>query len=440
MIYSIAIDGPVGAGKSSVADAVAESLGILHLDTGAMYRAFAWQALQEGISSNDEKALGELTKRLLPEVRFVDGMQRTLIGGRDVTDLIRTPEISMAASNASKFAVVRKAMVARQQELARAQSIVMDGRDIGTVVLPDATLKIYLTASAEERAKRRYKEMLANGQEADYEQVLADVKARDHQDTHRKVTPLRCADDAVRLDSSFKSQKQVIEEILRLLRLKQGQKPLPAEPINRVYAVTIRILAFLYKTLFPVEFHHKEKAMLSGPFLLIANHNHALDPFMAGYPLSYSYQVRFLGKKELTKTKIAQWYLCKGLGMISVERNASDMHAMRACLKTLKEGHVLGIFPEGTRHKEGVMQDIESGTAMIAMMSKCPLLPCYLEGSWRLFRKAHVYYGDAFSLNDIAEKGVNSKTAEEATERIKSVYRDLYEAVQKEKTKGKHSR
>ena len=134
MIYTIAMDGPVGAGKSSVADGVAKKLGILHLDTGAMYRAFAWYALQQGVSVEDEQALGALAQKQMPEVRYENGAQHTCIDGRDVTQLIRTPEISMAASAVSRFADVRRAMVEAQRRLAQKQSVLMDGRDIGTVV------------------------------------------------------------------------------------------------------------------------------------------------------------------------------------------------------------------------------------------------------------------------------------------------------------------
>ena len=224
-IYTIAMDGPVGAGKSSVADGVAQKLGILHLDTGAMYRAFAWYAIQQGVRLEDEQALTDLTEKMMPEVRYENGAQHTYISGQDVTGLIRTPEISMAASAVSKFAGVRKAMVAAQQQLAKKQSVLMDGRDIGTVVLKDATIKIYLTASAEVRAQRRFAELQQKGDPSTYEEVLADVIRRDEQDSTREVDPLRPAEDAQILDSSEMTQEQVVEDIIRRVNLKLGKKP-----------------------------------------------------------------------------------------------------------------------------------------------------------------------------------------------------------------------
>ena len=218
MVLTIAMDGPVGAGKSSVADEVARRLGILHLDTGAMYRAFAWQALKERVDTRDAQALEALAARVMPEVRFENGAQRTLIGGQDVTDFIRTPEISTAASVVSTVPGVRQAMVARQQELAKRQSMLLDGRDIGTRVLPDATLKIYLTASAEVRARRRFDELQAKGDPSTYEQVLAEVRSRDERDTTRETDPLRPAEDAVLLDTTGNTFDQSRRQILEIIR------------------------------------------------------------------------------------------------------------------------------------------------------------------------------------------------------------------------------
>ena len=213
----IALDGPGGAGKSTVADDVAAKLGILHLDTGAMYRAFTYRAMKNGVSTQDEAALTELAEHVHLDVRFENNRQRTLVDGEDVTDLIRTPEISMGTSNCSRFAAVRSLMVRMQQELASKQSMILDGRDIGTKVLPNATLKVYLTASPETRARRRYLEMQAKGQPGTYEEVLADVVQRDHQDTTRAIDPLRPAADAVTVDTSEMTQQEAVAQILKLL-------------------------------------------------------------------------------------------------------------------------------------------------------------------------------------------------------------------------------
>ena len=423
MIYTIAVDGPVGAGKSSVADEVARRLGILHLDTGAMYRAFAWYALKQGISMEDEQALVALTEKMMPEVRYENGSQRTLIDGQDVTDFIRTPEISMATSTSSKFAGVRRAMVRRQQELAKTQSMLLDGRDIGTVVLKDATIKIYLTASAEVRARRRFDELQKKGDPSTYEEVLADVIRRDEQDMNREVDPLRPAEDAQILDSSDMTQEQVVEEMLRRINLKLGKKPACEENISGMYKLARRVFGFLFKTVMPVTYHHLERVQLDAPYILVGNHSHMFDPMLIGYPV-FRYAVRFLGKKELMNNAILK-AICERVGMIPVDRHNMDMGAIRTSLKTLKEGHVLGIFPEGTRHKEGVMQDMESGAAMIALRSGCKMLPAYISSKPALFKRTHVYFGDPIRVTEIAAKGINKDSCEELSRRIAQAYREL---------------
>lgn len=423
MAYTIAIDGPVGAGKSSVADEVAKRLGILHLDTGAMYRALAWLALKENVDLEDEAALVALTQRAMPEVKYMDGTQHTLIAGNDVTGLIRTPEISMAASTLSKAAGVRAAMVARQQELASKQSMLLDGRDIGTKVLPSATLKIFLTASPEARAERRFAELQQKGDPSTFEQVLADVIRRDEQDTTRAASPLVAADDAQILDSSLMNFEQVVEDVLRRFDMCRGRMPKPAEKFTPMYAFARRVAGVLFSTLMPVTYHRAELAQLDAPYILIANHNSMLDPLLAAWKC-YRYHIRFMGKKELVKHKPLKWLFDKLL-MIPVDRHNSDMAAMRASLKVLKEGHALGIFPEGTRHKQGVMEDMESGIAMIALRSGATLLPAYIAGKPKLFRRLHVYYGQPFSVKDIAKDGVNKEACDAVLERIRKTFREL---------------
>ena len=217
MRLNIAIDGPVGAGKSSVADAVAQKLGILHLDTGAMYRALGLKAVRTRTDLQDEAAVTALCESLKLDVAYGEKGQITMLDGEDVSGLIRTPEVSMAASTVSRYAQVRRMMVRRQQELAAAQDMLLDGRDICTTVLPNAPVKIYLTASSEERARRRWKEMQEKGMPASFEEVLQQVIERDEQDMNRPVEPLRQAEDAVLLDSTELTFDQVVETILKLV-------------------------------------------------------------------------------------------------------------------------------------------------------------------------------------------------------------------------------
>ncbi len=225
MPLTIAIDGPVGAGKSTISDEVARRLGILHLDTGAMYRAVGLAAARAGIDPMKEEAVAALCEKgdAQVDIRYEQGRQLTLLNGEDVSDQIRTQQAGSAASAVSRYPAVRSMLVRRQQEMAREQPMLLDGRDIGTVVLPNATVKIYLTASPETRAKRRMEQLRQKGDETPFEAILSEVNTRDYQDMHRKLTPLRQAEDAILLDSSDLNFEETVNAILALVEEKYGR-------------------------------------------------------------------------------------------------------------------------------------------------------------------------------------------------------------------------
>lgn len=215
---TIAIDGPSGAGKSSMSNRLAELLGIMHLDTGAMYRALAVECMNRKLDAEDEKAITDLLPQLEMEVRFHEGKQQTYINGQDLTPFLYRHDVSMAASTISKISAVRRWLVARQQKLAVKESFILDGRDIGTVVLPHADIKFFLTADAETRAQRRLLDLQGDGQPISFAEVLADIIRRDEQDQNRANSPLRMADDAILIDSAQMSREEVVEQMLMKLR------------------------------------------------------------------------------------------------------------------------------------------------------------------------------------------------------------------------------
>ena len=218
---SIAIDGPAGAGKSTIAKRVAAELGYLYVDTGAIYRTVGYHMSLMGIGPKDRDGIERCIDDVNIEIAYgEDGVQHMILNGQDVTDLIRTPEMSMMASGVSAQPCVRAYLLDMQRELARTHNVVMDGRDIGTVVLPDAQVKVYLTASAEVRADRRFKELTAKGQEVRYEDVYLDIIKRDEQDMNREIAPLKCADDAEVLDCSYLTIDQVVAEMKAIIRKK----------------------------------------------------------------------------------------------------------------------------------------------------------------------------------------------------------------------------
>ena len=222
--FDVAIDGPSGAGKSSLARRCAAELGLLYVDTGAIYRTVGLAALRRGVDRKDEQAVAAILPELEIGMGYENGEQKMFLNGEDVSREIRMPEISMCASDVSAHAVVRDFLMEMQRKLARENMVIMDGRDIGTVVLPDAKLKIYLTASAEARAERRMKELLAKGVETDFDQVLQDIIRRDEQDMNREVAPLRQAEDAVRVDTTELDFDQSFELLCSIIRQRMEEE------------------------------------------------------------------------------------------------------------------------------------------------------------------------------------------------------------------------
>ena len=217
---NIAIDGPAGAGKSTIAKMVSAKLGYIYVDTGALYRTAALYITENNIPDED---IGESLKKADISLKFINGAQRVYLGGRVVSDLIRTPEISMAASRTSAVPAVRAYLFETQKKIARENNVIMDGRDIGTVVLPDAEVKIFLTASAEERANRRYKELSEKPDCPPYEEILRDIVQRDYQDMHRETAPLKQAEDAVLVDTTNLNLEQSADEIVRIITEKTAR-------------------------------------------------------------------------------------------------------------------------------------------------------------------------------------------------------------------------
>lgn len=208
-----------------------------------------------------------------------------------------------------------------------------------------------------------------------------------------------------------------------------AKKPSAQPQTNKdslLYAIAKPIVSLLLKTILPVKFHNRERLAQDPPYIVIANHSSMLDPVIIGVGV-IGHQVRFIGKKELTKNKLAAW-LFKQLRMIPVDRHNSDMEAMRACMRVTKEGGILGIFPEGTRHHEGLMTEMESGIGLIALRSRVPLMPVYITGKLKLFRRLHVYVGEAIPTEDLREEGVNRETCEKLMQRITQTYAAMQEA------------
>ena len=212
-MISIAIDGPAGAGKSTIAKGVAKKIGYIYVDTGAIYRTLAYYMISNGISAEETEKIVDNLGNAKVEIKYIDGVQCVFLNGEDVSGKIRTPQISMAASTVSAIPEVRAHLLSIQRDLAEKNNVIMDGRDIGTVVLPNATVKIFLTACVECRAERRYKEMVEKGMDANLEEVIEDIKVRDYNDSNRDVAPLKPAEDSTVIDTSWQTLEQSVAQI-----------------------------------------------------------------------------------------------------------------------------------------------------------------------------------------------------------------------------------
>ncbi len=392
----IAIDGPGGAGKSSVAKAVAASLGIIYVDTGALYRNIGLYMLRAGINPSDSQAVIPELSNVNLELKFEAGKQTILLNGVNEGDAIRTPEASMAASAVSAIPEVREFLLNMQRDTARSHSVIMDGRDIGTVILPNAEIKIFLTASPEARAKRRYEELRAKGAEITYEQVYSEMVERDKNDSTRAVAPCVKADDAILLDNSSMTPEETVSKVLSIIK-KYKRKH------RNFYDKAKVIVAPLYRFFMRVKVHGVENVPLDGGIVLCANHIAAVDVISIGCVCPR--QLTFVAKKELFSVPLLG-NVVKALGAIKVDRGANDVSAIKASVEAAKNGAVLSIFPQGHRYPgvNPATTPIRHGAALIAYHSKCDVIPVAInvkKGKYAFLRRIDVVFGKPIKYSEL---------------------------------------
>ena len=384
----IAIDGPGGAGKSSLAKAVAKRLEIIYVDTGALYRTVGYYMLNHGIDPTDAPSVaGELGKFTL-ELTYVDGEQVILLDGVNVKDAIRTPEMSMAASHVSAIKEVREFLLNTQRDIAKKNSVIMDGRDIGTVILPDAEVKIFLTASPEARAKRRYNELIAKGKEVSYEQVYTEMVERDKNDSTRDIAPCVPAEDAIMLDNSDLNAEETVEAVIKIVKGAKKKR-------NRFYFGLRRVVGPFIRFFSRVKVHGKENIPKEGGYLLCANHIAVRDVLLIWSTCHR--EIKFIAKKELFSVPIIGSAI-KALGAVRLDRGGTDVAAMRKSVDLLNEGEMVAIFPQGHRYPavDPGTTPIKSGAGMIAYRSGCDVIPVFIKtkgNKYGFFKKTELFYG-----------------------------------------------
>jgi len=437
MKINVALDGPSGAGKSTIAKAVAKKLEYVYVDTGALYRTIAYYVISGGIDVKDEAAVVSCLDKIKIELKYIGGAQHVMLGTEDVSDKIRTPEISMGASAVSAIPKVREFLFGLQQDIAKHNNIIMDGRDIGTVVLPNAQVKIFLTAAAEERANRRFKELQEKGDPSTYEQVLEDIKQRDYNDTHRDIAPLKKADDAIEVDSTNMTLDEVISTIVKIIEDKtagegggdDGEKKasvratrelMPVRPISKkkkltfiklfFYNILRYITIFVYHCYYNIKWEGKENVPKDGGNIFASNHRSYQDPVFTA--LGARVPISYMAKEELFHKNVFFTGLIKLFGAFPVVRGKGDMQVIDTSIEKLEKGRNLEIFPEGTRSKDGKVGKGKTGVALIAAVAQTKVIPVGInfEGEKLKFRsKVVVRYGKPILPSEIGVTGTTAK-------------------------------
>jgi len=428
----IAIDGPSGTGKSTVAKATARRLGFLYFDTGAMYRSFAWKSLQEQIAPTDEAALKQLIESFHFDIQTDrTGEKHYLVNEVDVTNKIRSQEISNLSSQISIYPFVRQAMVKIQRKFGHQTNVVFEGRDMGTIVFPEAEVKIFLTARPEVRAKRRYQELLVKFPDLantfSEEQILLEIKERDHKDSTRAVSPLRQAKDAILIDTSDLKPEEIVDHIVEIYEKMRNAK-------NRGMHMTYRCIYLLVRGLLKLFYRLRIYGLSHfrpGSAVIAANHASFFDPPVIS--VSCPEEVHFLAREPLFRIPLLG-RLIRVLNSHPVSRDASDVQTFRTIIQLLHEGQKVILFPEGARSPDGQLQPFEKGLSFLIYKAHCSILPVYVEGTFKVwkrnarfprpFGRIRCVFGSMITWSEF--EGMDKKEAmERITQRTKQSIQDL---------------
>lgn len=413
MGLKIAIDGPSGAGKSTIAKKLAKKLSYLYVDTGALYRAIALFVIHNETDTRKAEEIEPLLRHLSIDIKYIDNTQQVFLNHMNITSEIRTPEISMGASNVSAHACVRDFLMETQRDIARRNNVIMDGRDIGTVVLPNADIKIFLTASAEERAERRFEELKENGIVTTYEQVLSDIELRDHNDSHREIAPLKKAKDAVLVDSTGKSIDETVD-ILNTIIANHLANPQNKDLHGKssfstgrlvIYAVLRQLILLAFRLYYNLKFEGKQNIPKEGGNIFASNHRSYTDPILLALPTRAPFS--FMAKEELFESNFFFNKIITAFGAFPVKRGKGDFNAIDESIKRLNIGRNLAIFPEGTRSYDGTVGRGKSGVALIAAKAQVNVIPVGIsfKGKKLKFRsKIIVKFGTAITPEELSIK------------------------------------
>lgn len=426
MGINIALDGPSGAGKSTIAKKLAMKMEYVYVDTGAMYRSIAYYVVSKNVQPSEKEQVVPLLSEIDVKLEYVNGSQHVMLNGEDVSDKIRTPEISMSASSVSAIPEVREFLFSLQKNIAKENNIIMDGRDIGTVVLPNSDVKIFLTATAEERANRRFKELQEKGDTSTYDEVLKDIVDRDYNDTHREIAPLKKADDAVEVDSTQLDLEQSVDAIYDVIQNKLAEKKsehrksrefAPIRPVKKErhlsmfrmfwYFILRVVVNAVYHIFYNLSFEGTENIPKDGGNIFASNHRSYQDPVFIAIPTKVP--LSYMAKEELFHQNWFFTRLITMFGAFPVTRGKGDTQVIDVSIEKLEKGRNLVIFPEGTRSMDGKVGKGKTGVALIAAIAQVPVVPVGItfEGKLKFRRKVVVRFGKPIVPSEIGVESTN---------------------------------
>ncbi|MBR2240703.1 MAG: (d)CMP kinase [Clostridia bacterium] len=427
MGFVVAIDGPAGSGKGTITSKIAKRMKLNSIDTGAMYRCVTLSCIRNNVGLNDVEKIKEILKNINIELIKEKDNLIVKLNGEDVSKEIRENPVNKMVSKVSAIREVRDKLVELQRKMSESQDIIMEGRDITTVVFPNADVKIYLDADLEERARRRLKQNQEKNIDCTYEEVLEDMRKRDENDMNNPYGALKKADDAILVDSTNLTEKQVIKEIEKIIKKQKKVNKLEPkiywERPETKWKIFVRkivkgFLRSIYRIVFRMEItgeENKTKAGENGGFIICANHVNYLDA--VAVVVFSKEKIRFIGKYDLARVGIIRW-LEHLFDVIPIKRNTQDLEAMKRSLKALKNGEILGIFPEGTRKGMEKNQKVKNGAAFMAIRSGVPVVPVGISGSFKPFGKVKIKYGEPLDMSKYKVKGKEKEGQEQATKEI----------------------
>lgn len=424
MSFIVAIDGPAGTGKGTMAEILSKKYNLLNIDTGAMYRCVTLEMLNKNIGLNDTEKIAEMLKTIKIDMKTENDKQKVFLNGQDVTEQIRGKEVSSNVSLVSSIKEIRLAMAGLQRKMAQGKDVIMEGRDIGTVVFPTADVKIYLDGNVEVRAQRRFKQNIEKGIEMTYEEVLESIKKRDKNDMEKEMGALKVAPGATVIDTSNMTVKQEEKSISKIIdkRLKEKKneekiyKIRPETTWKKVERSIIKKLIYaVYRVLFRIEKVNEENVPMEGPIIICANHLNYWDA--VGLVTATKRRINFIAKEDLFNNGFLNW-IAHVFDVIPIKRGMRDMEAMKRCLSSLKKGIALGIFPEGTRKGLEKGAKVQNGAAYMALKTKAKVVPVGIQGTFRPFTKVTLNYGEPIDFSKYDSKNPEKDNLDQATKEI----------------------